>query len=154
MTKMRTKLGATKKLKSFSTSKEELEELWKQIIKVRAGFKSELSGIPSKQIGGSKSITAHHIVGKGTDRLRFLDFDNGICLINGAEHIYGVHNKHDVVKARYYQDLIIKKIGQERYNKLLSLRKQCSKKKTDLQAAKIFLKQTLDELLRSKVESE
>ena len=152
--KMRTpKLGATKKLKSSSVAKKELEELWKQIIKVRAGFKSELSGISGKQIGGSESITAHHIVGKGTDRLRFLEFDNGICLVNGSEHIFGVHHKWNPARAKEVSDQIIAYIGQERYDRLLSMRKQCGKK-TDLQAAKIFLKQTLDELLKLKVDQE
>jgi len=134
------KLGTTKGLK-----KKELENLWKEIVKKRAGYKSELSGVEGKQIGGSDSITAHHIVGKQTDHLRFLEFDNGICLVNGSEHIFGVHNKRDVVRARHYQDLIIEKIGQKRYDKLLFMRKQCSKKKTDLMAAKIFLQQKLNE---------
>ena len=132
-----------KKIKVYTPTKKELENLWKEIIKAKAGYKSELSGIEGRQIGGSKSITAHHIVGKPNDILRFLELDNGICLENESEHIYGVHNKNDVVRARHYQDLIIAKIGQKRYDKLLMMRKQSSKK-TDLMAAKIFLQQELE----------
>ena len=125
-------------------TKKQLEELWKEIIKERAGYKSELSGVEGKQIGGTAILTAHHIVGKQTDALRFLEFDNGICLENGREHIFGCHNRYDIVKAKYYQDLIIKKIGKKRYEKLLVMRKQISKKKTDLMAAKIYLEQELN----------
>ena len=125
-------------------TKKQLEELWKEIIKERAGYKSELSGVEGKQIGGTAILTAHHIVGKQTDALRFLELDNGICLENGREHIFGCHNRYDIVKAKYYQDLIIKKIGKKRYEKLLVMRKQISKKKTDLMAAKIYLEQELN----------
>ena len=140
---MKTKLGSNTAKESRKITKKYLEELWKEVIKKRAGYKSELSGIEGKQIGGNESITAHHIVGKKTDALRFLELDNGICLVNGSEHIFGVHNKFDPAKAKRVSDLIIEKIGTKRYEKLLLMRKQCSKKKTDLMAAKIFLQQEL-----------
>lgn len=126
------------------TTKKELEKLWKEIIKTRAGFKSELSGAAGKQIGGHAVLVAHHIVGKPTDALRFLELDNGICLENGTEHIYGVHHKFDASRARHYQDLIINKIGLGRYEKLLQMRKLRAKKKTDLEAARIYLAQKLE----------
>jgi hypothetical protein len=57
-----------------------------------------------------------------------------------------VHHKFDPVRAKQVSDLIIKKIGQERYDRLLQMRKLCSKKKTDLMAAKLFLQQHLEEI--------
>jgi hypothetical protein len=146
-----TKLGTNSKKEAKKikvpkpVDKKELEELWKEVIKARAGYKSELSGAEGRQIGGTITLTAHHIVSKPNDALRFLELDNGICLDNGSEHLFGVHNKHDVVRARKYQDLIIEHIGKERYEKLLAMRTQCAKKKTDLVAARLFLQQKLAE---------
>lgn len=140
------RFGSSAKKEQRKVSKKQLEELWKEVIKVRAGYKSELSGIAGKQIGGSAILTAHHIVGKQTDALRFLEFDNGICLENGSEHIFGVHHKFNPVRAKQVSDAIITKIGQKRYNKLLQMTKLCSKKKTDLVAARLFLQQQLKTL--------
>ena len=122
------------------SNKKKLEDLWIKVIKARAGYKSELSGKPGKQIGGETILTGHHIVGKPNDRLRF-ELDNGICLDNGAEHLFGVHNKFDPVKAKMYQDKIISYIGNDRYEKLLSMRNGTYK--VDLKAVEIMLKQEL-----------
>ena len=111
------------------------DKLWSDIIKERAEYKSEISDLPGN--------VAHHIVAKPNLRLRY-DLDNGICLSNATEHIFGAHHKFDTVRARKFQDLIINKIGRERYNKLLSLRKGSSK--VDLKLIKIFLEQELNKL--------
>jgi len=55
------------------------DEIWSDIIKAKAGYKSEYSGKLGKQAGGDEILNAHHIVGKPNHRLRY-DFDNGICL--------------------------------------------------------------------------
>ncbi len=135
----------TKKIKSptHAQLKRELDKLWIECIKARALYKSELSGKEGRKIGGDIILTSHHIVGKPNNYLRYL-LDNGICLENGNEHIFGVHNKNDVIRARYYQDLIIQKIGQEKYNQLLSFRKKAPT--VDLRLIKIYLQQKLEEL--------
>lgn len=125
----------SKKIPRIKPKKKILDDLWSDCIKARAGYKSELSGKPGKKIGGDYILTAHHIVGKPNNRLRY-ELDNGICLENRSEHIFGVHSK-DPAKSREYQDKIINKIGQKKYEKLLSLRHSVSKQ--DLQAIKIYL---------------
>lgn len=60
-------------------SVKKLEDLWKKVVKARAGYKSELGGDVEGQ-----QLHAHHIMGKPNYRLRF-ELDNGIC-INGGQH--------------------------------------------------------------------
>lgn len=122
--------------------KKQLDDLWFEIIKLRAGYKSELSGILGKNAGGTEIITAHHIAGKSNNRLRY-ELENGICLINGKEHIFGVHN-HNPSIANYYQKAIINYIGEERWNRLQDL--QIYKGKTDLKLILISLQQELEKL--------
>ncbi len=64
--------------------------IWSDIIKAKAGYKSEYSGKLGKQAGGDEILNAHHIVGKPNHRLRY-DFDNGICL-TGGEHKFIAHH--------------------------------------------------------------
>jgi hypothetical protein len=80
--------------------------LWSLLIKVRANFKSELSG--EKGI-----LNSHHMVGKVTYLLRYLT-TNGICLTVG-EHRFGVHSfdRHEI-----YRDKIINAVGEERFSEL------------------------------------
>ena len=122
--------------------KKQCDDLWIECIKARAGHMSELSGVKGKKAGGSAIIAAHHIVAKPNYRLRY-ELDNGICLENQNEHIWGVHHKYDPTKSKFYQDAIIEKIGQEKYDWLLTL-KNCNTK-TDLKAVKIFLSKKLEE---------
>lgn len=122
--------------------KKQCDTLWFCIIKKRAGYKSELSGIAGKQAGGTEPITAHHIWGKENNRLRF-DLENGICLINGKEHMYGVHN-HNPAIAMEYQERINQHIGLKRLEYLKSLTK--FKGKTDLKLTLIYLQQEMDKL--------
>ena len=78
--------------------KKDMDKLWADVIKARAGYMSEISlqeGI----------LAGHHIFGKPNLVLRY-DIRNGICLLNHSEHIYGVHNKNDLIKRTYYEDEI------------------------------------------------
>ena len=115
------------------------DAVWTLIIKERAGFKSELSGAEGKVIGGSVALASHHIAGKANYRLRF-ELDNGICLENQREHIFGVHNRNPLT-AREWQDKIIAKIGQAEWEYLKRLKSVNSK--TDLHLVFLFLKQEL-----------
>jgi hypothetical protein len=136
--KLRNKVG--RKFRKPKSLKKICDDLWIEYIKLKAGHKSEISGKEGRKIGGSAILTSHHIVGKPNLRLRY-ELENGICLENGREHIFGVHNKFDTVVAKKYQDLIIKKIGEEKYNYLLSLRS--GSHKIDLKIIKIYLEQNI-----------
>lgn len=138
---LKNKVG--KKVRKVKSLKKICDDLWIECIKLKAGYKSELSGKEGKKIGGNTILTAHHIVGKPNLRLRY-ELENGICLDNGSEHIFGVHNKFDPTIAKHYQDQIIEKIGKEKYNYLLSLRTTISK--NDFKTIKIYLEQQLLEL--------
>ena len=125
--------------------KKECETLWTEIIKRRAGYKSELSGVHGKQIGGETILTAHHIFGKPNYRLRY-DLRNGICLDNHKEHIWGVHNKNNPSLANEYYNKILRYIGSETEEYLKSLMRFNGK--TDLKLTKIYLEQELKKLER------
>jgi len=115
--------------------KDDLDKLWAEIVKMRAGYKSELSGEAGKQIGGDKILHAHHIMRKPNRRLRY-ELKNGICLTAG-EHKFGVHGS----RAIEYEDRIKKHIGEETYEWLKSLRS--FRGKTDMALVEIYLKDGL-----------
>jgi len=119
-----------------------MDDLWNLIIKTKAGFKSELSGREGKVIGGNTILTAHHINGKPNFRLRY-EINNGICIDNDGEHIFGVHNHNPEISGEY-QDKIIDYIGKERYEFLKTLKHR--QKKADLNLIKIYLEQELRKL--------
>lgn len=98
------------------------DELWADIIKARAGYKSEYSGKLGKKAGGDEVLNAHHIVGKPNHRLRY-DFDNGICL-TGGEHKFIAHHtgRQEMFRERVKQ---IK--GEDIYDRLNALRNVISK---------------------------
>ena len=61
----------------------ELDKLWSQVIKLRAGMKSEYKDIPGY-------LAAHHILGKPTRALRY-NIDNGVCITVG-QHKFVAHH--------------------------------------------------------------
>lgn len=129
-------LSKIKKLPK-KTTKIECDRIWTEIIKKKAGYKSELSG------NKDCVLAAHHIVAKPNLRLRY-EIKNGICLDNGKEHIFGIHNKYNPAKVQEIHNKIINHIGQETYNWLLSLRHD--KTKQDLDLIKIYLQNELKKL--------
>ena len=64
--------------------KKKADNVWAEIIKVRAGYRSEFSGKEGRQIGGDYILNSHHIVGKPNFTLRY-SLENGMCLTSG-EH--------------------------------------------------------------------
>lgn len=119
--------------------RKQCDNLWYEIIKKRAGYKSELSGQHGKQIGGDSILNAHHIMAKPNFRLRY-ELQNGICLTQG-EHKWGVHNPN---KAEEYRDKIIAYIGQERWDFLKSLKS--SGGKPSIYLTKLYLENELAKL--------
>ena len=110
----------------------ECDDLWSEIIKKRAGYKSELSGVYGvqldKEIGSI--LQAHHIAKKPNLRLRY-DLDNGICLTKW-EHRYGIHGNHE----EEYRKRIKQVRGEDVYERLSLLRNVTIK---DLRLTKLFL---------------
>ena len=125
--------------KRLKDLKKDCDKLWAEIIKKRAGYKSELSGKPGKQAGGDNVLNAHHIFGKPNFRLRY-ELDNGICVTNG-EHNFGIHNAGN---AEEYREKIIRKIGIERWSRLAELKRDNGK--TSIQLTKLYLEKELEKL--------
>ena len=112
--------------------KKQCDDLWFEIIKKKAGYKSELSGKEGLQIDGIYIICAHHIGGKANYRLRY-EIDNGICLTNG-EHSFGIHNAN---QSEDYRERIKLVKGRDIYKRMLRLKREHNK--TDLKLVKIYL---------------
>jgi hypothetical protein len=111
------------------------DELWSQCIHARAHGHSELNGEPSKV------LHAHHIMHKPNFRLRY-DLGNGIAL-TPYQHKFMAHGP----RQEEFRDLIIAKIGQEKFDYLKSLRGGLTK--SDLNLVKIFLENKLEEFKES-----
>lgn len=67
------------KKKGLKSKREKCEDLWKKIVRFRAGYVSELSQ------RNFVAMDCHHILGKGTLALRF-SFENAI-FITRSEHV-------------------------------------------------------------------
>lgn len=111
-------------------SVKELEKLWSECVKARAGFKSEYSG-------KTDQLNSHHIHGKPNYRLRF-ELDNGVCITSG-EHFFIAHHAG---RENEFKDWACKQHGLTR-EKAKRLSNECGK--TDLFAVQIYLKQKLKE---------
>jgi len=136
--------GLKRKYKPKSLKKQ-CDDLWIECIKARAGYKSEISGKKGRQIGGEHILGSHHIFGKPNYRLRY-DLDNGICLTNGGEHKFGVHNQGR-------KEAFEKEIRKVKGKKIMEKLENISKYKTggiDLKMIKIYLEQKLSEFKREK----
>jgi len=134
------------KIPKQKSLKKQNDDLWAEIIKRKAGYKSELSGELGKQAGGIITLASHHILGKSNNKLRW-SLRNGICLNNYTEHLWGIHNRNDPLKANRIFNLILIYIGKER-KEYLDLIK-VFKGKTDLKLTKIYLKQELKKLIEA-----
>ena len=78
-------------------TKIELDALWSEAVKVRAGYKSEHSG-KCKYAG--HVLNSHHINGKPNYTLRW-DLSNGVCITNG-EHRFIAHHAGRCAKFRHW----------------------------------------------------
>jgi len=114
------------------------ERLWKEIVLLRTGYKSELSGKPGKQIdpGNGHVLHSHHILRKPNYRLRF-GLENGICL-TAWEHTRGIHGALE----EEYRRMIMAKRGADIYDKLYLFKKSTC----DLNLTKLYLEQELAKL--------
>jgi hypothetical protein len=119
------------KLPKKKSLAKECEDLWKKCIKARCDGRSEFSGQPSRV------IHPHHLMHKPNHRLRF-ELENGMAL-TPYEHHFMAHG----ARAEEFRDGVIKRIGQEKYDWLKSLRGGCQK--TDLNLVKIHLTEKLRE---------
>jgi hypothetical protein len=74
-----------KKLKTVNMRPtiKDLDKLWADVVKARAGHKSEYSG-------KTERLNAHHIHGKPNYRLRY-ELDNGVSITSG-EHKFIAHH--------------------------------------------------------------
>ena len=136
------KRNKTRVSSDSSVKKRHLDILWAECVKKRSKYQSELSGVKGIKAGGLAIIAAHHILGKNTNRLRY-SLDNGIVLVNGKEHIFGVHNSNPAISSEYF-DRIVSSIGDKRYKKI----KMLSKAKvgsSDLGLIKYYLTEKLKE---------
>lgn len=118
----------------------ECDNLWKEIIKFRAGYKCELTGLKGRQIDKDNGciLDAHHLIGKSNYALRY-NLDNGICLARG-KHIYNAHNESR--KEQFKQEVITYK-GYDIYTEL---RKFKFKTSTSLEMYKLYLTHELKKL--------
>jgi len=113
------------------------ERLWREIIFLRAGYRSELSGKPGHQfMKGGTVLHPHHILRKPNYCLRF-SLDNGICLTEW-EHSRGIHGKHE----EKYRRLIIEKRGADIYDRLYLMKQNT----TDLYLTRLHLEQEFAKL--------
>lgn len=127
-----------KKRLSKKPTIKQIEKLWSECVKARAGYKSEISG-------KTDCVQSHHIMQKGNYRLK-TGLENGICLTKG-EH-FGWHNLNDSAwKAdREKADDLKKKflwLRGKTEDDMLVLKRQLGG--TDLFAVEIYLKQKLEE---------
>lgn len=121
----------------YKKLKKECDDLWKEIIFIKAGYKSEISQQEGKKIGGTHILQAHHIGRKPNNRLRY-EIENGICLTMW-EHKYGIHGDHE----EEYRERIKKVKGKDIYDRMALLR---NAKSADLRTVKLFLEQELRKL--------
>lgn len=118
--------------------KDECDALWAECIKLRAGYKSEYSGKPGKQIGGDSILNAHHLIGKSSLGLRY-NFDNGICLTNG-EHNFIAHHTQ---RAEGFREFVKSLRGEDIFEKLTKFKHKTS---TSLRMYKIYLEQEIKKI--------
>jgi hypothetical protein len=129
-------MPAVPKPKKPPNLKKECDKLWADCIKARAGYRSEYSQKPGRQIGGESVLCAHHLAGKNSYRLRY-ELDNGMCLTCG-EHAFIAH-RADRVGA--FREFVKTKRGEDIYGALYLLKGGTSK----LWAVKEYLTQKLNE---------
>jgi hypothetical protein len=108
-----------------------LDKLWSEIIKLRAGMQSELTG---KTI----SLDSHHIYRKPNYALRY-SLDNGICLTS-YEHRYGIHGAHE----EEYREKIKAVKGNDIYEKLRLMRNTT----VDLKLIEIYLENEIKKYMK------
>ena len=126
-------------IRKVKSLKEQCDDIRREIIYLRAGYRSEYSGIPGKKAGGTAILQDHHPAGKANYRLRY-DLENGICLTEG-EHSWIAHNSN---RAEEFRRFVLKKKGAGFFDRMALLENQTGK--TDLRMTKIYLENELRKL--------
>jgi hypothetical protein len=96
-----------------------LDECWSYLVKLRAGFKCELTGDERAK------LNAHHLINKGTtsNRLRW-ELDNGICISVGL-HLFHAHSGNYEIATKFRERVQSLK-GQDVYDRLGLLKRASS----------------------------
>lgn len=115
-----------------------MDDLWSEIVKKRAGYKSEYSGKDGKQIGGIHILNAHHILGKPNNGLRY-ELEGGYCCTR-EEHLYGFHATSETRMMNNYVETQRPGIFER-----LQIIKNC-RKKVDLDLVELYLESELKKL--------
>jgi hypothetical protein len=130
------------KLINNKPTKKELDKLWQDCVKARAGWKSEISGLGKDQ---GYVIQGHHIFHKPNYRLRWsLEF--GICLTKNEHMSYHEWEKRPFMKDREEADRQRAKflaVRKETEDKALAFKRQTGGESLFL--VKIYLEQQLKE---------
>jgi hypothetical protein len=123
-------------------TKKELDKLWQDCIKTRAGWKSEVSGLGKDR---GYVIQGHHIFHKQNLRLRYsLEF--GICLTKNEHMQYHEFEKRPFITDRHKADDLRARflaIRKETEDKALAFKRQTGG--MNLFLVKEYLKQKLKE---------
>jgi hypothetical protein len=115
-------------------TKKQVDTLWSEVVKARAGDKSEISG-------KTENLHAHHLRGKSSYRLRY-ELENGVCCTAG-EHFYGFHVTG---RREGYEKMIASKRRKDLFEYLERLKWDVCK--TDLSGVYAYLKSELKKLRR------
>jgi len=122
------------------------DDLWIEIIKLKAGYRSEISG-KTRDMG--YALASHHIVGKPNYTLRYLCFENGICLEAEHEHHWGCHHGSQALKERIRKQ-IQRARGEDVFERLSLLKNNQLKTGVDIRVIKMFLQKELKKLKEEK----
>jgi hypothetical protein len=114
------------------------ERIWKEIVKLRAGYKSEISGQEAKP------AHPHHFHGKSSYALRF-DIRGGICLTAG-EHNYKAHSGDPSIQIPFYNQMAEYLKKREGKNIIEILEMQKNRSGVSLDIIYLELKQQLQDL--------
>ena len=128
--------SASKKKRKKINWKKLCDDIWADLIKAKAGHKSEYSGKLGKKAGGDEILHAHHILGKSNYRLRY-ELDNGISLTAG-EHKFIAHHTG---RQEMFRERIKEIKGQDIYERLKLLKSGISK--VDYKMMFLYLKEQL-----------
>ena len=97
-----------KKKKKGKPIKKQLDDLWRDIVKQRAGFVCEYESCNKKTY-----LNSHHIFRKRNMATRW-DLDNGLCLCSGHHTLNNFSAHH----SPEFTDWIKKYLGEEKYNRI------------------------------------
>ncbi len=114
------------------------EHLWREIVKLKAGGKCELTG-------NTEKCQCHHFHGKSTYALRF-DTRNGIYL-SQKKHIYGIHAHDPSIAENAKKEIDWYMLCREGADGVTKIKSQKNVLKADLKLIKIALENELKILM-------